>query len=135
MRQWIDLFEKYLGTFDVLCDYGEKVKGVEVFQNPGRTEVNKLMRQSEHGALRASLYPERDDLLLVWIGDRVQHHDLDAAVFNGEENYYIRLFFDASGVSAHGSPEDEVQDMEDETIKSSPAMQRIFGKTFEVYYN
>ena len=134
MREWMDLLEQYYGTFDVMCDYGEKVSGVEVFRNPSRVEVNKLMAQSEHGSLRACLYTEENDLLLVWIGDRVQHHDLDHAVFGAGERYYIRLFFDATGVSAHASPDDEAFVMEEKEISNSVALRRIFGKDFEVSY-
>lgn len=117
------------------CDYGGR-HIVEVFKNPNRLEFNRLLRKSEHGSLRASLY--EDGALLVWEGTSVQHHDLDAAMANQVEGFtpqhYIRLFLDATGVSMNVSIDDDVQKMEEEAITSNPTLQRIFGSDFEISF-
>lgn len=136
MNNWINILtESYWETLDVECDYGGR-HIVEVFKNPSRLEFNRLMRKSEHGSLRASLYA--DGTLLVWEGTSVQHHDLDAAITKQVADFvpqhYIRLFLDATGVSMHESPDDDAQKMEEEAITSKPTLKRIFGSDFEISF-
>lgn len=137
MRKWLNILnEAYWNTLDVTTDYGAK-HIVEVFKNPNRLEFHKLLRQSSEGSLRATLYGND---LLVWEGTSVQHHDLDHAIqeqissFGKAGGYYIRLFLDASGVSMHASPDEKTFEEEEKFVQNSRALQRIYGKDFEVTY-
>jgi hypothetical protein len=129
LEQLESLTEAYLNTYNVECDYGAVEKNVEVFKNPSRREITKLMADSEYASLRASLYPD-DDILLVWEGSRVQHHDLDHAVFGSGSRYYVRLFIDRTGVSMNYN--EEATDEMVAATKASPAMQHLCGKNFEI---
>lgn len=131
MRQWIDLFETFMGSYRIKCDYGG-IEQVELFRNPSKLDINKMLRTSEYASVRASLYPDKDDLLIVWIGDRVQHHDIDNELFGKERNYYVRLFIDRTGLSVNSTGEQEVDDLEENIIMQSSAIRRIFGRNFEI---
>lgn len=132
MRSVVNLLEKYLGTPVVETEWGQKLS-VEVFENPSKREFAHLLSESEYASVRGSLYPETDTLL-VWVGDNVQHHDMDHALYGEGSRYYIRMFFDRSGLSMHGSPEEDVAEMEERTVHESPAVRRIMGKDFEISY-
>lgn len=128
------LSEKYMGTRSVECDYGG-IETVEIFSNPSRNEISKLMRESEYASVRCSLYPDKDDLLIVWVGDRVQHHDLHAAIFPDEPfEYYIRMYYDNTGLSRNYVGEDGIDEEEEAIVKRSTSCRRAFGGNIQFEY-
>jgi hypothetical protein len=145
MRNWINLItqnlvnessnpheginEEYMGTHRITCDYGDTVD-IELFKNPSKREMNNLMKYSEYSSIRGSLYPD-DDELVVWVGDRVQHHDVDTVVHNGEK-YYIRLFFDRTGLSRNPLDDEKLDQEEIDVIMKSKSIRRIMGSVFEI---
>lgn len=129
----IPLNEKFMGTYSVKTDWGS-TEQAEIFENPSRIEVMKLLRSSEYASVRASLYPEKD-LLIVWVGDRVQHHDVDHLLFGAGERYFIRLFFDRTGISVNPTDDEEADAHIMKDIHASSAIRKIFGSDFEVQYS
>jgi hypothetical protein len=68
------------------------------------------------------------------VGDRIQHHDIDHALYGGGDRYFIRMFFDRSGLSMHASPDDKAFDEEEKTVHASRAIKRAWGSDFEISY-
>jgi hypothetical protein len=132
MRQWITLVEAYLSTVEVESEYGGKKFHVEVFKNPSRMEFMKALRNLDYKIARGNLYP--DGTLLVCFEEEVEHYALDDAI--GGSGDFTRLFLNATGVTFYGDdfynpPRTTAQDGIVE-IKAAKALQRIYGREFEV---
>lgn len=135
MRNFIDivslpLLEAYYNTYLIDCDDGVR-RTVELFRNPSRAELIKMMNQTEYKELRGVLFPETDEMI-VWDGTAIQHHDVTGVL--DRDDYYIRLFVTSVGIIIHDHPDDSEGgvDYEINAIQQSPAIIRAMGPNVNV---
>jgi hypothetical protein len=127
-----ELAEAYLTTAEIEADHTGASFPVEVFKNPSRAEFMKAIRTADFRTARGNLYD--DGTLLVFYLEEAEHHAVDSAI--GGSGNFTRLFLNPTGVTFYGSDFDDppLYTVANalEIIENAPALQRIYGKDFEV---
>lgn len=127
------IVETYLTTIQIEGDYTGAKFPVEVFKNPSRKDFLKGLNDTNFHCARGNLYP--DGTLLVFYEEEAEHYPVSYALGKGEE--FIRLFLKKDRVIFYSIEfDDELSDMTVEEaiemFRAAPALQRIYGRNFEV---
>ncbi len=131
MRRWIDLVEAWVAT--LTSDIDDTIHH-DVFINPSRGDIARMIRSSRNGEVRALV---NCDTVYVWDADLNIHYQVaDDLKLSGE---WARIFIDRNGpfmsdadpIAWDESRKQELAKMI-ELVHSNTLLTRFYGTNFEL---